>query len=156
VKRPQERRVWYAYPGQVNAQHIGGDSQPSQIARVLDTGVTQLTQMAYNAQGKVTSRIDPLGRQTTYIYASNGIDLLEVRQVNGGSTDLLAVYGNYTSQHLPGTITDAAGQTTTITYNAAGQPLTVTNAKSEVTTYVYNTDGDLETVTGPVTGSITT
>jgi YD repeat-containing protein len=54
------------------------------------------------------------------------------------------------------TVTDAAGQTTTFTYNAAGQALTVTNAKSETTTYAYSTpDGYLTSVTGPVTGATT-
>ena len=38
-------------------------------------------------------------------------------------------------------MTDAAGQTTTLTYNGAGQVLTSTNAKSETTTYVYDGDG---------------
>ena len=40
-------------------------------------------------------------------------------------------------------MTDAAGQTTTLTYNAAGQPLTVTNAKGETTTSAYDDDGRL-------------
>ena len=98
-----------------------------------------------------TIKTDPLGRQTTYTYAANGLDLLEVRQVNRGSTDLLATYAGYNALHLPATLTDGAGQTTTTTYNAAGQPLTVTNAKSEVTTYTYApTTGYLQTVAGPV------
>ncbi len=156
IKRPQERRVWYQYPGQASAFYLNGYSQPSQVARVLENGATQVTQATYNAKGRVTSRTDPLGRQTTYTYAANGIDLLEVRQVNGGAANLLATYANYNVLHLPGTTTDGAGQSTTIIYNAAGQPLTTTNAKNEVTTYVYDGDGDLQTVTGPVANSTTT
>lgn len=79
----------------------------------------------------VTSKTDPLGRQTQYTCAANGIDLLTVRQLNGGTTDLLATYAGYNALHLPATVKDAADQTTTTLYNAAGQPLTVTNAKSE-------------------------
>ena len=127
------------------------------MARLLEGGTTQKSVAAYNARGMATSKTDPLGRQTTYTYAANGIDLLEVRQVNGGSTDLLATYANYTALHVPGIVTDGAGQTTTTTYNAAGQPLTVTNAKGEVTTYTYQAGtGYLQTVTGPVANSTTT
>lgn len=156
VKRPEERRVWYQYPGQTSAFYLNGWSQPSNVARVLDNGVTQSSLTTYNAKGKISSRTDPLGRQTTYTYAANGMDLLEVRQVNGGATDLLASYANYNALHLPGTTTDGAGQTTILIYNAAGQPLTITNAKNEATTYVYDTEGNLQTVTGPVANSTTT
>lgn len=41
------------------------------------------------------------------------------RELNGAS-------GTYNGQHLPLTVTDAAGVTTSYTYNAAGQVLTVT------------------------------
>ncbi len=50
--------------------------------------------------------------------------------MKGGSTDLLATYANYTAQHLPQSVTDAAGQSTTLTYNAAGQPLTATTPRA--------------------------
>jgi RHS repeat-associated protein len=160
VKRPLETRVWYRYPGQgpTVASMAGTGRSPTLIARVLEGGATQLTQLTYNSQGRVTSRIDPLGRQTTYTYAANGLDLLEMRQVTGSGTDLLASYAGYNAQHLPATVTDAAGQTTTTTYNAAGQPLTVTNAKNETTTYAYDTSGMgyVLSATGPVAGATIT
>jgi RHS repeat-associated protein len=52
-------------------------------------------------------------------------------------------------------VTDAAGQTTTTTYNAAGQVLSVTNAKSETTTVTYDSEGWVQSVTGPVSGATT-
>ncbi len=111
----------------------------------------------YNAQGNVTSATDPLGWQTTYTYASNGLDLLEVRQVVSGGTDLLASFADYTARRVPETITDGVGTDTTITYNSAGQPLTITNAKNETTTLTYDaTTKNLLTVTGPVSGATTT
>lgn len=157
IKRPLETRIWYRYPDQPSYQAAGTGTQPSEVARLLENGTTQKTLTSYNAKGMVTSKTDPLGRQTTYAYAANGLDLLEVRQVNGGGSDLLATYAGYNAQHLPATVTDGAGQTTTTTYNAAGQPLTVTNAKNEVTTYTYQAGtGYLQTVTGPVANSTTT
>jgi RHS repeat-associated protein len=157
VKRPLEGRQWYVYPGEptLGSDMVGSFDQPLTTARVLDDGASQISQATYNAQGKVTSRTDPLGRETSYTYAANGIDLSEVRQTTGSLNDLLASYGGYNAQHLPATTTDAAGQSTTFTYNAAGQPLTVTNAKSETTTYAYDTNGYLQSVTGPVTGATT-
>ena len=100
----------------------------------MDDGSTQLRQWTRNDQGQVTSATDPLGRRTSYTYAANGLDLLEVRQTTGTLNDLLATYGSYTSGHLPQTVTDAAGQPTTLTYTAAGQVLTRTNALNETTT----------------------
>jgi len=158
VKQPLESRVWYRYPDQPANHHGSGmGTAPSLTGRVMEGGVSQVTAATYNAQGMVTAKTDALGRQTTYTYAANGLDLLEVRQVRtGGGTDLLQGYANYTN-HLPETTTDAGGQTTTLTYNARGQALTVTNAKNETTTNTYDAvTGVLQTTTGPVTGSTTT
>jgi RHS repeat-associated protein len=157
VKRPLENRVWYAYPNQPSADYAGTHTTSSNIARVLDDGTTQSLQATYNTMGQMTSTTDPMGRRTSYTYAANGIDLIEVRQTTGTLNDLLATYANYTTQHLPQTITDAAGQTTTLTYNSAGQVTTSTNPKNETTTSVYETGtGRLLSITGPVTGATTT
>jgi RHS repeat-associated protein len=156
VKRPLESRIWFAYPNQdlVTPRGAGDGSQPSKTARVLDDGSSQIWQASYNAFGRVTSQTDPLGRQTTYLYAGNGVDLLEMRQATAGAGDLLASFGNYTAQHRPETVTNAAGQTTTYTHNVRGQVLTATNAKSETTTYTYEAGGgSLQSVTGPVAGA---
>jgi RHS repeat-associated protein len=159
LKRPLERRVWYRYPGQLTATRddaVHEISQPSEVARVLDDGTLQRTLATYNTQGQVLSRADPIGRETTYAYAANGVDLLEVRQMRPGGYDVLALYGNYTAGHQPQTVTDAAGQTSTLTYNAAGQLLTSTNAKQEATTYTYDANGRLQTVSAALAGATTT
>jgi RHS repeat-associated protein len=157
VKRPLENRVWYWYAGQSsNSGAVGTYRQPTKIARVLDDASSQIWETTYNSLGNITSQTDPLGRRTSYTYATNGIDLLEVRQTTGTLNDLLASYTNYTGGHQAQSMTDAAGETTTFTYNSAGQILTVTNPLSETTTYAYDTDGYLTTLTGPVTGATTT
>ncbi|MCL4845398.1 MAG: hypothetical protein KJ066_02575 [Acidobacteria bacterium] len=154
VERPGAGRVWYRYPGQTT-RTLGWTRQPSVVARVLDDGTTQETLATYNASGHVTSRTDPLGRTTTYTYAANGRDLLEVRQTTGGANDLVASYADYTLSGQPQTVTDAAGQTTTLTYAATGEVATVTNARGETTTYAYDGDGRLASVTGPVNAATT-
>jgi len=155
VKKPLEARVWYQYPDQTSADYLGTFKQPTVVARVLDDGTSQIREYAYNGQGQLTLARDPLGRETTYEYAANGIDRIATRQKSGASYELLATR-THNTQHLPLTTTDAAGQTTVFTYNAAGQVLTVTNAKNETTTSTYDPDGRILTVTGPVSGSTTT
>ncbi len=158
IKKPLEGRTWYAYPGQTpgNEDEIAGFVGPSRVGRVLEDGTSQISQTTYNDLGFAVTKIDPIGRRTTYDYAANGRDLVAVRQTTGSLNDLLQSYGNYTAQGQPQFVTDAAGQSTTITYNALGQPLTVTNAKNETTTSTYDSLGRLATVTGPVTGATTT
>ncbi len=160
IKRPLEHRVWYTYPGQEPhgpswTDEVGMGIQPAQTARVLDDGTTQAVEATYNAQGQVTSRTDALGRRTSDLYAANGNDLLEVRQTTNGLNELLASYSNYTSQHQPQTMIDAAGQTTTYTYDSVGQPLTITNAKQETTTLTYDADHRMASFAQPMTGAIT-
>jgi RHS repeat-associated protein len=155
TKQPLENRVWYNYPDQ-NTQGgsawVGSSDQPTKVGRVLEDGTTQLYTMAYNSFGKLTSSIDPLGRTFSLIYATNGIDLLEIRQTRAANDELLARV-SYNTQHLPVTVVDAAGQTNWFTYNARGQLLTATDQKGQTTTFVYDADGHLGIVNGPLPDS---
>ena len=153
TKEALEGRVWYNYAGQtLFPGGIGTSSRPTKVGRVLDDGTTQLYTYAYDGFGHLTNSIDPLGRTFSYVYASNGIDLLEVRQTRAGNNELLSRI-TYNAQHLPLTTVDAAGQTNTFTYNARGQLLSSTNPKGETTSNTYNTNGYLITVDGPLAGT---
>lgn len=150
-KQPLENRVWYTYLDQPDYQHAGPSANPSQIARVLADGSTQLSQFVYNDLGKTTKSTDPVGRVITYVYP-NQIDLTEVRQTTGSNNELLRSF-TYNSLHEPLIDTDAAGQSTTYTYNTQGQILTRKNAKNEQTTYTYGGTapaGYLESVASPL------
>lgn len=163
-KLPLEGRVWYAYPGQGSPGLEGSAASPTFVGRVLDDGTTQLRQYEYNALGEVTKSIDPVGRETVYVYGTNnvpdpdpatgtGIDLLQIKQKNGADYDILAS-DTYNAQHEPLTVTDAAGQQTSYTYNASGQLATATNAKQETTTYTYDpSTGVLNSEVGPAGGA---
>ncbi len=161
VKKPLEGRVWYKFAGQITS-HGNTDSRPILIARKLDDGSTQMWAYEYNSRGNVTRSVDPLGRETVYEYAANEQDLLRVKQKNGASFDLLQEM-TYNSFHEPLTVKDAAGQTTTYTYNTQGQLLTITTpprsgiAENRTTTYVYDINGYgfLQNVMGPATGAMT-
>jgi RHS repeat-associated protein len=153
TKEALENRVWFNYPGQIGGSGtVGTSSRPTKVGRVLDDGTTQLYTYAYDGFGHVTNSIDPLGRTFSYVYAANGIDLLEVRQTRAGNNELLSRM-TYNAQHLPLTTVDAAGQTNTFTYNARGQLLTETNPKGETTTNTYDTNGYLVTVDGRLPGT---
>jgi RHS repeat-associated protein len=150
-KEPLEGRVWYNYPGQASAYHVGTINKPTRVGRVLDDGSTQLYSYEYNGFGNLTNEVDPVGRTFSYLYAANGIDLLETRQTRAGSNELLS-QTTYNSQHLPLTEIDAAGQRTSYTYNARGQILTETDPRGSTATHRYDTNGYRSSVDGPLPG----
>jgi RHS repeat-associated protein len=154
-KQPLESRVWYTYAGQSDYQHAGSTANPSQVARVLADGSTQLSQFEYNGLGRTTKATDQVGRVITYIYDTNNIDMLEIRQTRGANNELLRKF-TFNTQHEPLTNTDASGQPTTYTYNTQGQILTSKNAKNETTTYAYGgivPAGYLASITSPAFNS---
>ncbi len=151
TKEALEGRVWYSYAGQSSAAFVGSTDKPRQVGRVLDDTTTQLYTYGYNGFGNLTNQADPLGRTFSYLYANNGIDLLEVRMTRAGKNELLSRM-TYNAQHLPLTTVDAAGQTNTFTYNSRGQLLTETNPKNETTSYTYDPNGYLIAVDGPLPG----
>jgi YD repeat-containing protein len=156
VKEPFENRVWFNYPGQPadseGATLPGTVDIPSRIGRVMEDGSTQLVQLDRNSLGYVTNSVDPIGRRFAYIYDSNEIDLLEVRQTRGTNNELIAKF-TYNSQHLPLTALDASGRTNKFIYNARGQLATNINARGETTIFSYDGNGYLLTIDGPLSGS---
>ena len=121
--------------------------------------------------GLKTKEVDPVGRESVFVYGANnvadpvpatgrGLDLLQAKRKNGAGYDLVASYV-YDTKHRPTSVTDGAGKTTTYTYNARGQIATVTTppragiTENRTTTYGYDSlTGLLLSVTSP--GSVTT
>ena len=147
VKYPLENRIWFNYPGQTNTIYAGMYYRPSAVARVLDDGTTQLSQFTYDTSGffNLLRSVDPTGRTTSFAYA-NQVDLSAISQTtaNGFQTTIAQFIYNY--QHRPIYYTDAAGQTTTYSYNTAGQLTSVPNPLNQKTTYQYDTSGNLTTI----------
>ncbi|HVK55983.1 MAG TPA: cysteine peptidase family C39 domain-containing protein, partial [Burkholderiales bacterium] len=144
IKYPLESRIWFNYPGQPNGglgtAVIGSLDKPIRRARVLDDGVTQLTQYSYNGLGNLTGMTDPLGRHTQMEYAANQVDLIAIRQQTAAGLATIAQL-TYDPRHRPLTYTDAAGQTTRYAYNAAGQLTSIANALGQTTRYDYDALG---------------
>jgi RHS repeat-associated protein len=152
TKAPLEARVWYDYAGQSDSLRVGDSNRPRHSGRVLDDGSTQLYTYAYNGFGRVTNMLDPAGRTFSYDYATNGNDLVAIRQTRAGNNELL-FKATYNSQHRPLTRIDAAGQTNTFTYNARGQLVSATNPKGETLTLTYDANGYLIALDGPLPGT---
>ena len=161
VQAPLENPVWYNYPGQLtNYLSVAGDNwagsgvlgttaEPSVVGRALDDGTSQLYFYQYNSFGHVTNSIDPVGREFTYVYAANNVDLLQTIMTHNGKSELQRSM-TFNSQHLPLTITDASGQTTTNTYNARAQILTTADPRGEITSFSYDPNGYLLSISGPL------
>lgn len=150
VKYPLENRIWYNYPGQTSPIYGGTSNRPIAIGRVLDDGTTQLSQFSYDTSGfNLTKAVDPLGRTTHYTYAPNGIDLLAVTRVGAGGSLLSSTQYAYDGRHRPLVATNAAGQTTFLTYNGAGQLASRTDPLSQKTSLAYDSQGYLTAVTNP-------
>jgi RHS repeat-associated protein len=172
VKQPLENRVWYEQEGETIVGGVGPSGRPSRIGRVLDDGTSQITQVEYNAVGAPIRYLDPLGRESVFVYGAGttpdadpatgtGIDLLEVQHKNGAAFETLAEF-TYNSDHRMLTATNALGNTSTFTYNPEGQLLTATSPPTTsapagaTSTLTYDEDGYLLTATGPVSGSTAT
>ena len=67
------------------------------VGRVVEDGTSQIFRYEYNARGRKTKEIDPLLRETVYVYGDNntpdanpttgvGTDLLQVKRKNGAAT----------------------------------------------------------------------
>ncbi len=151
-KAPLENRVWYTYDGQGATYATGTSDQPKAIGRVLDDGTTQLRRFSYDSGGNITNTMDARGRTVSFIYATNLVDLLEVRQITSGNNDLLARF-IYNTQHLAIASMGASAQWTTNTYNARGQLTSSRNPLGEINSFNYDANGYLLSVDRPLAGT---
>jgi YD repeat-containing protein len=163
---PLEGRIFYNYPGQTSGPNNQGTlAFPSTVARVVKDALgadqTQATKYEYNAQGNVTKKTDPAQRETLTEYATNGIDVVTIKQKTAASVWTTVSTFGYTGSpppHRPSSVTDGAGQTTQYTYTSTAQVQTIVNPKGETTTFAYETStsspayGRVLSITGDVPG----
>jgi len=125
-KPPGETRIYYLYNGQPNsvASENVVSTQPNIIARVVwdqnMTSQSQVKRFQYNSRGNITKYTDPVGRITEFDYYADGINLWKIRQTTAGQNQLL-VELTYNNARRPLSYIDAARQTTSFSWNAAGQ-----------------------------------
>ncbi len=146
AKAPLENRVWYLYPGQSEGSiYTGTSNKPTYIGRVLPDGTSQIWAYTYNSIGRPLTSTDPLGRQLTYTYASNNIDLLTVTNATSTTTpphnDLLASFAQYTN-HRPFAYTATNGNIWQMQYTASGQlKYLIDKATTRYLEFLYSNGG---------------
>jgi len=154
--------TWFTYPNQIIAPYYQGSSAlPTLIIKVLPDGSQWYQQYQVDQWGNRTNVISTytssdgsVGTRTnSYVYADNGIDLLNIigpDEVPTGS------YG-YDSQHQVLFMTNALGEVTLYTYNGNQQTTSISLPSGLVTTNLYGADGFLaqQIVVGFSTNSYT-
>ncbi|HUN34614.1 MAG TPA: LamG-like jellyroll fold domain-containing protein [Trebonia sp.] len=116
-----------------------------------------VTTYAYDLENRVTAETDPTitdqvtgavhTAQTTTTYDDDGnVTQQDVSDTTGGDTTR-SVKNVYNLLDQLTSTTDAAGDTTSYTYDPYGNKLTQTDADNDETTYAYDPDGNLLTTT---------
>jgi len=98
------------------------------------------SQFSYDSNGNMASRIDALGRTTSYTYDSLGHKLTMTEPLPNSSTSPSAATTSYTYDAF-GNLTQTAaplGRTTSSTYDGNGNKLTDTDAGGNTTSYQYD------------------
>ncbi|WP_370943269.1 RHS repeat-associated core domain-containing protein [Amycolatopsis sp. cg5] len=122
--------------------------------QAFGTSLARTTSYTRGRDNRIDAVVDPYGRRTTYEYDTENRPTSTVEltgtadQVTLGKT----VYGPF---DLPVAIKDAAGKTTSYTYDAKGNLLTATDPLGRVSTLAYTVDGQLAKVTA-ADGAVTT
>jgi RHS repeat-associated protein len=146
-------------PGQNRVTTLTYDANGNLLTRTRSgyagtTAISEITTFTYNTLGQLTSvdgpRTDMSDTLTLAYYANeagqgnNRGQLHTVTNPLGQTT----TYSNYTPVGKPGTITDAAGLVTTLTYTFKGAVLTRTTG-GLTTSYGYDDAGRVQTITLP-------
>ncbi len=154
------KMTWYDYPGKTRFYLEGTSQFPSLEIKVLPDGsewykLYQADQFGNNTNIISTYSVNGtvLTRTNSYVYSTNGVDLL--RQI-GPDGVVQAAYA-YDNSHQVLFLTNALGEVTSFTYNAYEQPTSITRPNGLVTTNIYGSDGYLarQIVIGISTNSYT-
>ncbi|MCL2541546.1 MAG: DUF6531 domain-containing protein [Nocardioidaceae bacterium] len=104
----------------------------------------------YDDLGRVVSQTDPIGRVTSFVYGvnTNGRATTSITEPNQSTTvEIFNALGELTRR------TQAAGsanaESSTYTYNAAGEQTAATDPDKNTTSYTYARGGQVATITDP-------
>ncbi|MBS2938515.1 RHS repeat-associated core domain-containing protein [Nocardioides sp. J2M5] len=162
-----------AYPS--STQTLVADPTTNQAQAV---SVVPHTTYTLDTTQRVTTAVDAAGRQRSKTYtamfdtatstrgtgagsstttngytANGGESLTSTTSPTGSSQSLTYATTSGPAQYNPTGSTDDAGNTSTYTYNGAGNQLTSTNAASAQAQVTYNTDGTVASATSPGNGT---
>jgi YD repeat-containing protein len=141
------QKTWYDYTGKTNSADQGGTIFPAVIAQVVPDGSTRYVfirrdswQRPTNVVSTYTKSDNTRGTRTNrFIYAANGIDLVQHLGPEGEQ-----VVSNYFGNiyHQPDATYDALNQATAYTYNANRQLTSTKTPAGLTTTNIYFTTGN--------------
>ena len=112
----------------------------------------KVTSFGYDADGNRTSATTPLGATTTWTYdaANNAAAIVDpLGNAPGGTPADHTTTFAYDVDGRQTSVTDPLGNTTTSTFDRAGQLVGRTDANGHATAFTYDPVGRLATVTGP-------
>ncbi|MGX7826360.1 RHS repeat-associated core domain-containing protein [Actinokineospora sp. 24-640] len=117
------------------------------------TALARATTFVRGQDNRIDAVVDPYGRRTEYTYDAAGrpTTLTELAGAAGSHVAAQISYGPFDQ---PLTMTDAAGKTTTNTFDAKGNLLTSTDPAGRRTTFTRTSAGQVATETTP-TGGVT-
>ncbi len=92
--------------------------------------------------GRITVERDPLGRETHYLYDTEG-NVIAITAPDGSSTQI----DYHETLNLPVAVNDAAGRITAYTYDGRGNLVSITDPAGYTTSYGYNARWLPETIT---------
>ena len=96
-------------------------------------------QQSYNAQNQLSTLIDPISNEFSYVYAANGLDLLHIVPPEG---PIQEAFTYVTDRHAIASISNALGQVTTLEYNDLGLITNIYDGRAEFS-LTYNSEGHL-------------
>ena len=92
--------------------------------------------------GRITVERDPLGRETRYLYDTEG-NVIAITAPDGSSTQI----DYHETLNLPITVNDPAGRITAYDYDKRGNLISITDPAGYTTSYGYNAQWLPETIT---------
>ena len=92
--------------------------------------------------GRITVERDPLGRETRYLYDTEG-NVIAITAPDGSSTQI----DYHETLNLPVAVNDPAGRITAYTYDGRGNLVSITDPAGYTTSYGYNAQWLPETIT---------
>jgi RHS repeat-associated protein len=116
-----------------DSEHLAYDSTTGLPTQIIDAR-DKATTFTYNSQLQIKTVTNPRNYTTTYNYAANGLDLESVTNALNQTPATIS----YNAKHQPTQVSNALGETSTLTYTNWGAVETVTEPGNHVTTYNYD------------------
>ena len=118
----------------------GFDENQELVYRIDADG--QRSDSERDSYGRITVERDPLGRETRYLYDTEG-NVIAITAPDGSSTQI----DYHETLNLPVAVNDPAGRITAYTYDERGNLVSITDPAGYTTSYGYNARWLPETIT---------